>query len=73
MSHLERRGEPLAFDLSLLYGLRLLLMADLERAACSMSAVLCVCQRPLVASSPLLEVGTLGARVRTAWIAFYRV
>ena len=70
MSRVGRRGEPLAFDLSLLYGLRLLLMADLERASRSMSAVLCVCQRPLVASSPLRGVGTLGARVRAAWIAF---
>ena len=71
MSRVGRRGEPLAFDLSLLYGPRLVLMAGMERASCSMPAVMCVYRRPLVASSPILEVGTVAAKVRAAWRAFY--
>ena len=54
-------------DPAVLHGSCCCLMAGVQRFWCCMPAILCVTQRPPVASGPEAAAGTVAARVGTAW------
>ena len=62
-----RSGERAACDPAVLHGSWCCLMASVQRFWCCMPAILCVTQRPPVASGPVAVAGTVAARVGAAW------